>query len=79
MYAFCEFLADVPTDQGMRRTLDIAIHNPQAAKAIVDIWSRSIAPWEAMALVPPMLQAAGPSPQSVLERYFTQATTKLAS
>lgn len=69
MYAFCEFLADVPTDQGMRRTMDIAIHDPRAAKAIVDIWSRSIAPWDALALVPPMLQAAGPSPQAVLARY----------
>jgi len=79
MYAFCEFLADVPTDQGMRRTLDIAIHNPQAAKAIVDIWSRSIAPWDALALVPPMLQAAGPSPEAVLARYATPALARLAS
>ncbi|MEA3146292.1 MAG: hypothetical protein QOI53_1780 [Verrucomicrobiota bacterium] len=69
MYAFCEFLADIPTDAGMRRTLDVAIHDPSAARAIVDIWSRSIRPWEALAKVPAMLEAAGPSPEEVLAKF----------
>ena len=59
----------MPTDAGIRRVLDIAIHDPKAARAIVDIWSRQIAPWDAMALVPPMLEAAGPSPDAVLAKY----------
>ena len=74
MYAFCEFLADIPTDAGMRRTLDVAIHDPSAARAIVDIWSRSIRPWEALSKVPAMLEAAGPSPEEVLAKYENVAT-----
>ena len=69
LYAFCEFLADTPTDEGMRRTIDVAIHNPCAARAIVDIWSRSIRPWEALSKVPAMLEAAGTSPEEVLAKY----------
>lgn len=69
LYAFCEFLADLPTDAGMRRTLDVAIHDASAARAIVDIWSRSIRPWEALSKVPAMLEAAGPSPEQVLAKY----------
>jgi menaquinone-9 beta-reductase len=68
-YAFCEFLADIPTDEGMRRTIDVAIHDPSAARAIVDIWSRSIRPWEALSRVPAMLEAAGNSPEEVLAKY----------
>jgi flavin-dependent dehydrogenase len=69
LYAFCEFLADIPTDGSMRQTMDVLIHDPVAARAVVDIWSRSIAPWDAMRKVPPMLSAAGPSPEAVLEKY----------
>ena len=76
MYAFCEFLADVPTDAGMRRVLDIAIHDPVAARAIVDIWSRKMSPWDAMALVPPMLEAAGASPDDVLSKYEASTLRK---
>lgn len=76
LYAFCEFLADTPTDAGMRRTLDIAIHDAVAARAIVDIWSRKSAPWDAMALVPPMLEAAGPSADAVLAKYEAEPLQK---
>jgi 2-polyprenyl-6-methoxyphenol hydroxylase-like FAD-dependent oxidoreductase len=69
LYAFCEFLADVPTDEGMSRAMDILIHDPVAARAVVDIWSRSIRPWDALRMVPPMLQAAGVSPDAVLDKY----------
>jgi menaquinone-9 beta-reductase len=69
LYAFCEFLADVPTDDGMSRTMDVLIHDPVAARAVVDIWSRSIRPWDALRMVPPMLEAAGASPEAVLEKY----------
>jgi flavin-dependent dehydrogenase len=69
LYAFCEFLADVPTDEGMSRAMDILIHDPVAARAVVDIWSRSIRPWDALRMVPPMLQAAGASPEAVLDKY----------
>jgi hypothetical protein len=69
LYAFCEFLADVPTDEGMNQAMDILIHDPVAARAVVDIWSRSIAPWDALRMVPPMLRTAGPSPEAVLEKY----------
>ncbi|WP_375463976.1 NAD(P)/FAD-dependent oxidoreductase [uncultured Methylobacterium sp.] len=79
LYAFCEFLADVPTDAGMRRVLDIAIQDPSAARAIVDIWSRTSAPWDAMARVPAMLEAAGPSPESVLAKYEGGSPLRLAS
>jgi hypothetical protein len=79
LYAFCEFLADTPTDAGMRRTLDVAIHTPSAARAIVDIWSRSIRPWEALSKVPAMLEAAGRSPEEVLARYEGGATIGRAS
>ena len=74
LYAFCEFLADIPTDDGMRRTIDVAIHTPSAARAIVDIWSRSIRPWEALSKVPAMLEAAGSSPEEVLAKYEAGAT-----
>ncbi|MEA3205647.1 MAG: hypothetical protein QOG92_1326, partial [Verrucomicrobiota bacterium] len=33
------------------------------------IWSRSIRPWEALAKVPAMLEAAGPSPEEVLTKF----------
>ena len=79
LYAFCEFLADTPTDAGMRRTLDVAIHTPSAARAIVDIWSRSIRPWEALSKVPAMLEAAGRSPEEVLAKYEGGATIGHAS
>jgi menaquinone-9 beta-reductase len=69
LYAFCEFLADVPTDEGMSQAMEILIHDAVAARAVVDIWSRSIAPWDALRMVPPMLRAAGPSPEAVLEKY----------
>ncbi len=69
LYAFCEFLADVPTDEGMSRAMDILIHDPVAARAVVDIWSRSIHPWDALRMVPPMLQAAGASAEAVLDKY----------
>jgi menaquinone-9 beta-reductase len=69
LYAFCEFLADVPTDEGMSQAMEILIHDSVAARAVVDIWSRSIAPWDALRMVPPMLRAAGPSPAAVLEKY----------
>jgi menaquinone-9 beta-reductase len=69
LYAFCEFLADVPTDEGMSQAMDILIHDPVAARAVVDIWSRSIPPWDALRMVPPMLRAAGPSPEAVHEKY----------
>jgi menaquinone-9 beta-reductase len=69
LYAFCEFLADLPTDDGMRQAMDILIQDPVAARAVVDIWSRSIRPWDALRMVPPMLRAAGPSPEAVLEKY----------
>ena len=58
----------------MRRTLDVAIHNPSAARAIVDIWSRSIRPWEALSKVPAMLEEEGPSPEEVLAKYEDCAT-----
>ena len=76
LYAFCEFLGDTPTDAGMRRVLDVAIHDAGAARAIVDIWSRQIAPWDAMALVPAMLEAAGPSPDAVLAKYGAEPLRK---
>jgi menaquinone-9 beta-reductase len=79
LYAFCEFLADTPTDEGMRRTIDVAIHNPCAARAIVDIWSRSIRPWEALSKVPAMLEAAGPSPEEVLAKYERGVTVRRPS
>src|SRR5882757_1956299 len=69
LYAFCEFLADVPTDEGMRQAMDILIQDAVAARAVVDIWSRSIRPWDALRMVPPMLRAAGPSPEAVMEKY----------
>jgi menaquinone-9 beta-reductase len=69
LYAFCEFLADLPTDEGMRQAMDILIQDAVAARAVVDIWSRSIRPWDALRMVPPMLRAAGPSPEAVLEKY----------
>lgn len=69
LYAFCEFLADLPTDEGMRQAMDILIQDPVAARGVVDIWSRSIRPWDALRMVPPMLRAAGPSPEAVLEKY----------
>jgi 2-polyprenyl-6-methoxyphenol hydroxylase-like FAD-dependent oxidoreductase len=69
LYAFCDFLADLPTDDGMRQAMDILIQDPVAARAVVDIWSRSIRPWDALRMVPPMLRAAGPSPEAVLEKY----------
>jgi len=69
LYAFCEFLADLPTDEGMSQTMDVLIQDPAAARAVVDIWSRSIRPWDALRMVPPMLRAAGPSPEAVLEKY----------
>ncbi len=68
-YAFCEFLADVPTDEGMSRTIDVLIHDPVAARAVVDIWSRSIRPWDALRMVQPMLEIAGASPEAVLQKY----------
>lgn len=74
LYAFCEFLADVPTDEGMSRTMDVLIHDPVAARAVVDIWSRSIRPWDALQMVPPMLEVAGASPEAVLEKYQSRPT-----
>jgi 2-polyprenyl-6-methoxyphenol hydroxylase-like FAD-dependent oxidoreductase len=74
LYAFCEFLADVPSDDGMSRTMDVLIHDPAAARAVVDIWSRSIRPWDALQMVPPMLEAAGASPEAVLEKYQSRPT-----
>jgi flavin-dependent dehydrogenase len=68
-YAFCEFLADVPTDEGMSRTIDVLIHDPVAARAVVDIWSRSIRPWDALRMVQPMLEVAGASSEAVLQKY----------
>ena len=63
----------------MRRTIDVAIHNPCAARAIVDIWSRSIRPWEALSKVPAMLEAAGTSPEEVLAKYERGVTVRHAS
>ena len=40
--------------------------------------SRKIAPWDAMALVPAMLEAAGPTPDAVLAKYEA-ATLRMAS
>jgi menaquinone-9 beta-reductase len=77
LYAFCEFLADVPTDDGMSRTLDVLIHDATAARAVVDIWSRSVRPWDALRLVPPMLEAAGASPESVLAKFEDPAEAEL--
>jgi flavin-dependent dehydrogenase len=74
LYAFCEFLADVPIDEGMSRTMDVLIHDPVAARAVVDIWSRSIRPWDALQMVPPMLEVAGASPEAVLEKYQSRRT-----
>lgn len=79
LYAFCEFLADVPTDEGMTATMDVLIHDAVAARAVVDIWSRSISPWDALRIVPPMLKAAGPSADAVLAKFDTVASGYLAN
>jgi flavin-dependent dehydrogenase len=67
MYAFCRFVADHPTTEGMSGIMAAAIDDPEIARGIVDIWSRAQAPWDVIPRVPALVEAAGESPEEVLE------------
>ena len=65
MYAFSRFAGGVPAAAGMSEIMAAAIADAGVARGIVDIWSRAQRPWDVMARVPALLEAAGESPESV--------------
>ena len=70
LYAFCQHLTEVPTDEGMRKMLDTLIEDPILTRKLFDVWCRTSNPWEDVIPRAPFLAGVmGESVDKILAPY----------
>ena len=79
-YAFSKHLAEPPGDEGMRRTMDILIQDPNLARRLVDVWARNSRPWvDVIPFIEGMDAITGPSIDAVLAPFEAAPLNEAAS
>lgn len=79
-YAFCKHLGEPPGNDSMRQVMDTYIRDPKLARAIVDVWARTVKPWsDVIPHVPGLAAVTGASIDAVLAPYEGERVPLAAS